>query len=95
MHIAALICQPASNFPTKLLLILYKRLSTFRMVGGKPSGADLRFETGLNLDHPGCPAWLVAGSSRLVGGKKVTGADMSVSPVCADDDQVWTVVIRN
>ena len=61
MHIAALICQPASNFPTKLLLILYKRLSTFRMVGGKPSGADLRFETGLHLDHPGClvGGWII------------------------------------
>ena len=37
----------------------------------------------------------MAGSSRLVGGKKVTGADMSVSPVCADDDQLWSSGIRS
>ena len=73
MHIAALICQPASNFPTKLLLILYKRLSTFHMVGGKPSGADLRFETGFELP------FVAKRSLELT----------SVSPVCADDGQLW------
>ena len=54
-HVAVAICQTAWNFPTNLLLILYKKLLIFismlstHVAKDKSSGADLHFETGFEL----------------------------------------------